>query len=268
MSVTSSEELLDRYGAAIASLAQRLLVKGSGGIERAELVSYGVQGMLEAARRFDPESGVQFWTFAYARVYGAMLDAIREAMPVPSHPYRQLQSARSACYAAAHGTPEHASASRRLVEETEAIGRLSPAALAITLGEALGVDEDLDPDDPAERVFRLDADGADERLERAELTAALWAAMRQLSVEERMILRGLYFEERGLLEIGAELGLSKSWASRIHTRALGRLEKLLANGWGYEAHDAPAKRARVDCGLARLATRRASPGRDLDVSSA
>jgi hypothetical protein len=41
------------------------------------------RGQLQAARRYDPDSGVQFWTFAYPRVHGAMLDAIREAMPLP-----------------------------------------------------------------------------------------------------------------------------------------------------------------------------------------
>lgn len=271
MSVTSSsEELLELYGAAIVSLAQHLFAKGSGGIERTELVSYGVEGMLQAARRYDPDSGVQFWTFAYTRVHGAMLDAIREAMPLPRRRHRQLESARAACHAAALGTPEHAAASRRLAEETEAVALLSPSSLAITLGEALGVDEDVDPDDddPAVRVFRVDSAGAEERLERAELATALVAAMRQLTVQERMILRGLYFEDRGLFELGADLGLSKSWASRIHTRALGRLQKLLAKGWGHDAVDAPARPARGNGIPAELTAHRACPCPEPDGPSA
>jgi RNA polymerase sigma factor for flagellar operon FliA len=41
------------------------------------------------------------------------------------------------------------------------------------------------------------------------------------------LVRGRYFEGRPLEELAAELGVSKSWASRIHTQALKQLRDAL-----------------------------------------
>ena len=49
-----------------------------------------------------------------------------------------------------------------------------------------------------------------------------------MSEQERHLLRGHYIDGRNFDELAAELGLSKSWASRIHSRALGRLREVLA----------------------------------------
>jgi RNA polymerase sigma factor for flagellar operon FliA len=41
-----------------------------------------------------------------------------------------------------------------------------------------------------------------------------------------------YFEDKTLLDAGRELGLSRSWASRLHARAMTRLRARLAGGCG------------------------------------
>jgi len=139
-----------------------------------------------------------------------------------------------------------------MVEATESLGRVSPEVLAIAWGEIPGVADGLDrpsvpdayeveadelatestDDDGSSRVMRVQALCAYQAIETHHLHAALHAAMEQLTLQERMILRGLYFEERGL--VNRELGLSKAWTSRIHTRALRRLRDMLAREWGVE----------------------------------
>jgi RNA polymerase sigma factor for flagellar operon FliA len=52
-------------------------------------------------------------------------------------------------------------------------------------------------------------------------------ALEGLPDQERFLIRGHYLEGRNFDELAAELGLSKSWASRLHTRALGRMRELL-----------------------------------------
>lgn len=252
MSVKSSEELLHQFGSAIRAVTFEVHASTRGTIGREELFDLGVEGMLDAARRFDPAVGVQFWTFVYPRVRGTMMDAVRQSMPLPVRLHRGLGAAEAALRTAVPGTRAHQEATQRLDEATEAVGLVSPEVLAIARGETLGVDggESADAsldasdgpaagacslDDGSASVLRIDQAGAEEQLEIARRAAAIHAAMRQLTVEERMIVRGLYFEDRGLLDLGGELGVSKSWASRIHTRALGRLKTLLAADWGYEA---------------------------------
>ncbi len=50
-------------------------------IEFDELVSLGVLGLIQAARRFDPNCGAKFSTFAYRRIRGSIYDGIRAIRP-------------------------------------------------------------------------------------------------------------------------------------------------------------------------------------------
>ena len=61
-----------------------------------------------------------------------------------------------------------------------------------------------------------------------ERREAVRGALATLPEQERFLVQGHYIEGRNFDELAAELGLSKSWASRMHTRALGRLRELLA----------------------------------------
>lgn len=245
---SSQKELLQRHSQTIYALVYDLLASTGGRIPPEELFQVGVVGMLEAASRFDPALGDSLWVFAYPRVRGAMIDEIRRVMPVPAFVHRRFTLATSAVRATAVGTQAHEHAAERLSDAAERLGVVSPAAMAIVRGEAMGVEDgrmgaplgDTDDEDDKEApcddgshlVMRTDEPDAHEQLETAKRDAALHAAMGQLALEERMILRGLYFDGHGLID--EELGLSKSWASRIHTRALRRLKKMLAREWGPE----------------------------------
>ncbi|MGB5704604.1 MAG: sigma-70 family RNA polymerase sigma factor, partial [Polyangiales bacterium] len=55
----------------------------------------------------------------------------------------------------------------------------------------------------------------------------LLGALSRLSARQRALIRGRYFEGRPLEELAADLGVSKSWASRIHTQALSALRAAL-----------------------------------------
>jgi RNA polymerase sigma factor for flagellar operon FliA len=64
----------------------------------------------------------------------------------------------------------------------------------------------------------------------SESIGRLLAALAELPERERVLLRGHYFEGRSLELIAGELGISKSWASRLHTQALSELRQTLAAG--------------------------------------
>ncbi len=51
-------------------------------IEIDELASYGTIGLLQALKRFDPERGVQWSSFASHRIRGAIWDGVRQLCPV------------------------------------------------------------------------------------------------------------------------------------------------------------------------------------------
>ncbi|HEU4727332.1 MAG TPA: sigma-70 family RNA polymerase sigma factor, partial [Kofleriaceae bacterium] len=75
-----------------------------------------------------------------------------------------------------------------------------------------------------------DAPAPSEGIDRARSAARLREAIERLPDKQRAILRKHYWEGKNLLEAGAELGLSKSWASRLHAQAVDQLRALIDDG--------------------------------------
>jgi RNA polymerase sigma factor for flagellar operon FliA len=69
-----------------------------------------------------------------------------------------------------------------------------------------------------------DVDGA---LDAAAFRPRVTDALAKLPDKERALVEKHYFEGKNLLDAGAELGISKSWASRLHAQAIGRLRRWL-----------------------------------------
>jgi RNA polymerase sigma factor for flagellar operon FliA len=67
----------------------------------------------------------------------------------------------------------------------------------------------------------------EQEFERAELMHVVSQAIEELPEQERELVRRHYFGGERFDRVAAELGLSKSWASRLHTRAVARLTKRL-----------------------------------------
>jgi RNA polymerase sigma factor for flagellar operon FliA len=62
---------------------------------------------------------------------------------------------------------------------------------------------------------------------RAELRELVLRALDDLPEDERTLLRRHYLDGERFDHVSASLGLSKSWGSRLHTRAIARLTKRL-----------------------------------------
>lgn len=88
--------------------------------------------------------------------------------------------------------------------------------------------EDARPSDRQRSSDGTSFDDLDERLHATHAVAVVRELLDSLSVQSRDLLRAYFYDGRTLLEIGEETGLSKSWTSRLLTRALGELrEKVL-----------------------------------------
>lgn len=201
----------------VRSIAGKLKRSLGRNLDMDDLVAYGCKGLVEAAGRFDARQGVSFTTFAYYRIRGAMLDGMR-AMSWYSrgdlaryraeeraHEYLQSQAER----------PESTGgdAAETLEEIADILGGV--AAVHITSLEAAthASDERLPP--------------PDQQLQTLAMQARARKAMEKLPERERRMVQLYYFEDRQIDEVSREMGLSKSWGSRLHTRAVNRLREIL-----------------------------------------
>lgn len=195
-------------------------------IELDDLVGYGTTGLLEAAERFDERFGVKFSTFSYHRIRGAMYDGLREMGHLPRSEYAKLQRAERAHQALENiAEREHAAAAAGAPKPTvdEDVRAMHEAMAQVVTSWVTSL-EGL-----AEKGLQVEGEGlpADEQIDLARVGGRVRAVLPRLPEKERHFIEKHYFEGKNLLEAGAELGLSKSWASRLHARALELLRKEL-----------------------------------------
>jgi RNA polymerase sigma factor for flagellar operon FliA len=192
-----------------------------------DLVSYGREGLLDAARRFDPARGVPFRTYANYRVRGAVIDGVRALSRLPRRAHERL-SAFEAAGRVSEGQAEdlqvrappgasRAQAERALSDHLA--GMATAMAVGLIAGGARGDDGELTCVAPA--------DDPEMALARAELLALVRRGIDDLGRQEAELLRRHYLAGERFDRVAEELGLSKSWASRLHTRAIRRLAERL-----------------------------------------
>lgn len=188
-----------------------------------ELESFGQEGLLDASRRYDPEKRVPFRSYAALRIRGAMIDGIRQTMPLPRRTWQRLRSLEAMDRVAASMT-EDACGSQppptpRSADEILAshMAVMATALVAGMLSEC-GVGESGEP------IVR-DDEGPEAIVSRRELRNQFERAIPELPSQEAELIRRHYLEGERFDLVALSLGLSKSWASRLHRRAIDRLAK-------------------------------------------
>jgi len=214
-----SPEVLERVreGIPLVDIVARQIRRQLGGrIMLDELVSFGREGLLGASRTFDASLGVPFRRWANYRVRGAMLDGVRGTSMLPRSVYERLRAIEAA-NRTSEGASEDASRAPASSPE-EADARLASYLASVATAVALGLL--ATPGDAATGDSVDPHPGADETLGRAETLAAVRAAVATLPEQERHLIQRHYFDDVRLDEAAGELGLSKSWGSRLHSRAI------------------------------------------------
>lgn len=64
-------------------------------LEDEDLHSFGVQGLIEALHKYNPERGVKFSTYAGQRIRGLILDHASAEGPIPKHIRTQAKKLQS-----------------------------------------------------------------------------------------------------------------------------------------------------------------------------
>jgi RNA polymerase sigma factor for flagellar operon FliA len=223
------DELILRYAPLVQYVAGRLGVGLPSHVERADLVSYGIFGLIDAVERFDPDRGCRFETYAIARIKGNILDELRSLDWVPRSvraKARSIDRALARLEAKLHRSPSDAELADALGmndgQLRQALSQVSLMSL-VTFDAAIGV---AASDDQPLTVGDTLADGDDDPLaavELAELRRSLADAIERLSERERVVVSLYYHDGLTLAEIGEVLGVTESRACQIHAKAVSRL---------------------------------------------
>ncbi|MDT4934889.1 MAG: polymerase sigma factor FliA [Pseudonocardiales bacterium] len=214
----------------VGHIVRELLGRVPAHVNRDDLVSAGMMALVLSAKAFDPSRGVPFGAFAAIRIRGALTDELRGmdwASRAVRTKAREIESTRNQV-AATLGRlptrPELAQVMGVRVQEIDAAESDVHRAAVLSL-------QGLAQDDGAELLPSAMA-GPESLLIKREQIGYLRDAVAELPERLRTVVEQSFFEQRRMLDIAAELGVTESRVSQLRSEALALL-RLGMHGHGH-----------------------------------
>lgn len=225
LSATQRDRTVLDFYPLVQIIAGRLANRMPGHIDRDDLVSSGLVGLLEAVDRYDASRGVALKTFIEIRVHGAMVDYLRWLGWTPRSVRRKAQRIDDAtrAFTAREGRrPDQMEAAQELGLEPAAFAALRHDADSV---HVLSLDTPTSDDEGGTlaEIVEGDAPSPEDALCANQMVAMVEAGLDRLSERQRTVL-GLV-TDRGLTlrEAGEVLGVTESRVCQIRTQAIGAL---------------------------------------------
>jgi RNA polymerase sigma factor for flagellar operon FliA len=233
------ERLILNYSPLVKFVAGRVAAGLPQNIEQADLVSYGVFGLIDAIDKFDPERGFKFETYAISRIKGAIIDELRSIDWVPRSvraKARSIERAYSKLENELKRSPDDKEVAAELeMTQEELDSTLSQISFTglVALDEILGGAGGAGGDKGGGGGGTLGdtiTDGRHdpvEAFEVDEMKHLLADMINRMGDRERLVLTLYYYEALTLAEIGDVLGVTESRVCQIHTKAILQLRARL-----------------------------------------
>ena len=206
-------------------------------LEREEVASWGVLGLIRAVDRFDRGMGVQFETYAVALIRSAVLDELRKLDWAPRslrRRYREINEVRSKLESESGKTPTNEEIGERLDLTADEVRKTfvdTEASYAKSLDEIALADQKWGAASPA-GINRGDKLVGGILPDEARMSSLIGETaeklIRTFTAQEKLILTLYYYCEMTLAEAGRVAGIPESRASQVHSRAVTRLRSELA----------------------------------------
>src|SRR4051794_35167434 len=229
------ERLILHYSPLVKYVAGRVGVGLPPNIEQADLVSYGIFGLIDAIEKFDISRAIKFETYAISRIKGAIIDELRAIDWIPRsvrYKAREVEKAYASLEARLHRTPTEPEVAGELgigLEDLHQIFSRVSFVNVVALDELLNVGGDKG--DKLSLVDTLEDTKAEDPVaafESEETKYLLAKAINQLPEREKIVVTLYYYEGLTLAEIGQVLGVTESRICQMHTKAVLQLRAKLA----------------------------------------
>jgi RNA polymerase sigma factor for flagellar operon FliA len=225
------ERLVVAYSPLVKFVAGRTGARLPSHVDQADLISYGMIGLIEAMERFEPLRQIRFETFAMQRIRGAIIDELRSLDWVPRSVRaraREIEQTQAKLEHELQRVPNEQELADKLgITEDE----LQATLLEIANSSVYALDELWAiSDSSGDQVSLLDtipdthAADPQEALATSEIKERLAEAIATLPEREQLVVALYYYEHLTLREIGEVLGVTESRVSQLHTKAVMRLK--------------------------------------------
>ena len=210
--------LIEQYLPYATSIASKVMQTLSSAVDFDDVMCNARLGLLEAARRVDVTLNVDFKTFAYYRIRGAIYDGLRKTGWIPRSLYARIKF-EQATNEYLQYMSEKKGASARLVEDelSEVYDTVNSLASIYVIS--------VDASEEGSEIEDNKNKDIEQSAEFQQIKKYMKQAIESLPDKERKLVKMYYFQNKTLEDAGTDLGLSKSWTSRLHARALEILFK-------------------------------------------
>ena len=220
----NSEALVMQHLGLVKRVALHLKVRIPPFMELDELIQVGMIGLLEAARAFNPDKGVDFENFALSRVRGAILDEVRQLsyLPRSAVAFNKSESRATDALATELGrAPTQSELAEHLGDDIESFhkkrgnaSRFETFSMEVVADEVMGIAD--------ERSRQPEA-----IVEHADFMRAVTQAIAELPERDQLLMQLYYVEELNLKEIGEIVGVTESRVSQLLTAVVKKLRGTL-----------------------------------------
>ena len=228
------DALILNYSPLVKYVASRVSVGLPQNVEHADLVSYGMFGLIDAIDKFEPDRGFKFETYAISRIKGAILDELRSIDWVPRSVRSKVRSVEKA-FAKLEAREGRAPTDEEVAAELgwtepqfqQVLSQISVVGMA-ALDEILLVGGDRGEALTLGDTIADSSHGPTGAFEVTEVRQMLSQAINGMPEREKVVLTLYYYESLTLSEIGRVLGVTESRVCQIHTKAMIQLRSRLA----------------------------------------
>ena len=224
------ERLVVAYSPLVKYVSGRMASGLPAHVEEADLISYGLGGLISAIERFELEREIKFETYAITRIKGSIIDELRSLDWVPRSVRARARAIERATTKLEHKLPR-APTDEEMAHELEmSVGDFQDALLQISNSTIAALDELWTVSDASgDQVSLLDTlqdPGAPDPaavMDATDLKDRIADAIARLPEREKLVVALYYYENLTLREIGEVLGVTESRVSQLHTKAVLRL---------------------------------------------
>ena len=195
-----------------------------------DIVSFGIEGLIDAIEKYHPSKGAKFESYALMRIRGAIIDKIRSSDWLPRTLRRKIKEVKIA--------------TERLKQQ---IGR---APTTKEIADVMGLNEEkvveiMSCDVSVNSIYDKKGSGEDsveiidtiedenssrpeDEIEKVDAKKELELALKKLPERERTLLVFYYHENMTLKEIGEAINVSESRVCQLHAQAIMKLRNILS----------------------------------------
>jgi len=230
---SARDALILNYSPLVKYVAGRLASGLPQSVDTADLISYGIFGLIDAIQKFDPGRAIKFETYAIARIKGAIIDELRALDWVPRS-VRSRAREIEASYIALENQFKRIPSDQEVADHMGVSLKEFQAILTKLSYTSVVSFEELwvggDKDEGQSAIGSIKDDSAEDPVaifESVEIKDILAGAIERLPEREKTVIALYYYEGLTLKEIGQVLGVTESRVSQLHTKAVLRLRARL-----------------------------------------